>query len=586
MPGFCEQYLRTETISGTVDTTFQMPISDFRVKVDAIDELPSYTVSGLEMLLYMDNMRRRDAYVLIYNNDDGADSGNSTDPTVARLDESNRVSLQFTYLAKMDFDIVVGLDGNEECDGTPVVEVDKPINITILAFEVYGDATCVSVAPTVVRYQDGLTDSAYSCSGDGDCEVSVDDLVYQNEQRSGYVTTTIPGLQLGYDRQVSVSYLDEGRPTDPTEVVQPVYVIGSRTLGEALSVTVSEGNVLAMLYDPPGGGSYAWLAEGTTVTSSWSFEAITGGGSSMEWSLATGVDVLVDTCTGIGVQLCVQVSETDVKYGSTFGYDVITSSGSTTTGVSSFTLETELSTSDYAGLPGNNSDIILTTALSLRFISLENFFVDRSGDACVISRRESVEWMPALSGHSVKTLWDVQYVEIPKTKKNLDLTLQKLERDEYDDPEERAADVNAVALLNNSLINWEAALALREKRERHEGLIDPDDFFEQIQCLSGAEEPPLPDDYSYTYTAQDDDPPEEAPEDLENYGDETEGGGGQIERVFCRDTTTQHVVLNQDHRNAIFFAGGGASYTMVSTKESEVGVQTAAATEGEAFLGV
>ena len=119
-----------------------------------------------------------------------------------------------------------------------------------------------------------MTDIAFSCSSSNGCELPLRIIEHHGVNRSGIIFPLIAGLQggRGWDRTLVVDYNDLGRPDMSYHFVAHVTVTGSRKLGDSFSVTLADGNPLAILYDPPGGLSYASLSKGTSYTAAFDIE--------------------------------------------------------------------------------------------------------------------------------------------------------------------------------------------------------------------------------------------------------------------------------------------------------------------------
>lgn len=548
MPRFCSLYRRAEEIieSGTEMTIF-MPISDFSVEVVEFTNDVYGDKRGNQITEYFDSTRQRIQDLRIYSHDAEDEKGNPVE-----LD----LSPHFNYRHRLELDVSVGPTSNTKCSDRFVAESGERTEVKVLASEWYGTSgRCKDVGPRVVRFQDAVTrippSSNYTCSGYNGCLKTLGLIDINGQNVSGFEEHTVPGLNNGYERWMVVEYDDEARPEEPNQQIVEVLVTGIRKKGDAYAVTLTDGVPIAVLYDPPGSQSFSQIEAGTTLTSSFEIDTEDEFGGGFDFELGTGGGAETYTCAGLGVVKCLQTSYAD------FSGSVITqNSGSDTSTntkkfTSTHTVQTTIKTSDYIGAPGRASDVVLTEAYSLVFLAVDiigaNFTDDSDPSSCRPSVRPSVRWQPRVSGLAVKTIWDIENVEIPTIRATLAQTKDKLRRDKYPSPAnndpsqgagalEKMEDVNAERWLTNSLEKWNEIL--REHGRRHddnEMLLTPSDFRNQIKCAK------------------------------QEFGDEnfpTEEGHGDENFRLCNDVAENKFTVGSDDETRIFFSGGGTEYSL------------------------
>ena len=152
----------------------------------------------------------------------------------------------------------------------------------------------------------------------------------------------------------------------------------------------------------------------------------------MDDEISIGTSGSTEVCTGFGVLLCLETFDNEVYGGVRFELHGSDTDTAFSTWSSTHTLETILSTSDYVGNPGRDSDVVLTSAVSLIFEKVEVFSANYTevdgASMCSVARVPDIRWRPAIQGHTPKTIWDIVNVEIPKISDSLKITRDKLER--------------------------------------------------------------------------------------------------------------------------------------------------------------
>eukprot|EP01123_Difflugia_compressa_P014988 TRINITY_DN81_c0_g1_i2.p1 TRINITY_DN81_c0_g1~~TRINITY_DN81_c0_g1_i2.p1 ORF type:complete len:2020 (+),score=309.20 TRINITY_DN81_c0_g1_i2:851-6061(+) len=483
MPSFCPSYTRTETIiGGGIFRQLRLPISDFKVKVDSIKN-DVFGSSGLEIIQYLENTKQRELYGQIYS--EGATSGAG----IVKPDSSSILKFDFNYRSSLQLSVQVGPEGVQLCSGAFVVEENNPTNITLLAWESYGTAgDCRNVGNLTVNFKDLVTDGSYTCSQYNGCGITLNLIDFNRENRSGVITTTVPGLQSGYLRSVIFDYKDAGRPNYPVHLNRDVIVTGKKSLGDSFTVTLSEGNPITILYDPPGSMSTSKISQGSSITSTFTTETSNEFGGGVEDEVKIGVDGKTKACTGFGVELCLETFEATVYGGVRFELKGSDSTKDVNTWSHTFSLSTSISTSKYIGNPGRYSDVVVSSAIALIFEKVYVYSVKRNRTAgtCEVVRDISVTWRPSVEGYSIKTIYDIENIEIPNIKELMIAVKSRIDKNVYSNNAEgvelKSLDIDNLRLLNNSLNNWQQIVNLRDSRKSGTGLIAPEDFYSQIRC--------------------------------------------------------------------------------------------------------
>lgn len=302
---------------------------------------------------------------------------------------------------------------------------------------------------------------------------------------------------------------------------------------------------------------------------------------SLDTEVTIGTKLKQTACAGsLVAEICNDILGQEIRGGSKTETSEESGDSTVTSFTASQTLEQTVTTSDNPGFAGRSSDLVLTYAISIAFEKVEVFSANRTYDeggtetSCAITSKEAIGWQPSVGGTAIKSIFDIEEVEIPNIEALMVTTAAKLEADEYGATASgragKSEDQEALRQLNASLENWKYIVAERDSREQGAHLVTPNAFNAFIQCKIDQFTKSLP-EWAVALIS---------PEMLANGIDcsvladnldklrETQtgpGGSGNDDLLFFDsgellfDTGSEH----------IFFSGGGASITMATSWTGE-----------------
>ena len=333
-----------------LNTRFSVPPLNLRVELLQVDDRDTTGAQklghSLEIIEYVKNRNKGEAVQYLDMNSD------------SYLEDR----LDFEFRPKLEVSVVVGNSATRRCSRTSIVDSFIPVNISFTTTEFYKN---LLGSPTNQCHDtegdfniiDGITEKPYDCNEAGGCDVN---LYKQADGTSGYILTIIPGepnVMGGFTKSLLYTYKDPGRPNKDTEGEVKVYIDGEYFRGSEFAVTLTDATPLIVLYDPPGGMSFAELSKGTTITSSFTFETKDGWGGGLESETSAGAGLKGSTCAGLGVMKCFESEKLDARVKLKTDNSQMNNEGNSYEFEYSFELSETISTSQYPGLAGNSSDV-------------------------------------------------------------------------------------------------------------------------------------------------------------------------------------------------------------------------------------
>eukprot|EP00961_Rhodomonas_salina_P034947 470345-Rhodomonas_salina.1 len=300
---FCPRYQRYHHISGS--GKLYLGPADFTIRVNDFQEPdPPFDprINTGMVLDYLETADQQTKYVKFWSRQDDHASE-------ARLDR-NGAHLEFIYRSRLQLE-VVPLPGRpiaQECGGVPVAAQRSTGNLKVLVYEEYGPKTCTKVT-NKITVVDQVTDASYACTQAAGCTLDIDMVEHLGSNVSGLLLPLFPGepeLIPPHQRLFTFYWDDPGRPSLEGKMEFPIIVTGKRKLGDAFSVTLTEGVPRAILYDPPGGSSFSELVDGVTLSTGVTVTSSDVEADELFWDLALGFEAESTMCVGIGIEICMK----------------------------------------------------------------------------------------------------------------------------------------------------------------------------------------------------------------------------------------------------------------------------------------
>jgi len=346
-------------------------------------------------------------------------SFNSTEGIV--LGEDGRAEVTFKYRAPLELDIDIKQttrrtfrETNFNYAGDEVTRGFNPprdsnddfhflvsngyiANITVSATEIYGGPAqqTSDVGEVPITLKDTLCSGFfdYPCNAilhhEG-CTVMLmpQDLHGTGLQSSAYLQETFPefGDFVQDDRKVVATHSDEGWLGAPlwetSMTTAKVFIEGIYITKVGDSMTLSDGNPLAIVYDPPGDASWSSLKSGTTFASEIEIENNIDTVIKTGVSSGSGSDTDVVGCSGIGFSVCTQVSKNRALVNYETNYIHGDGSGDREVRTSTVSLQQEIATASVIdpqsileqqfgstprGYSGFLSTIVVSQSLNVKF---------------------------------------------------------------------------------------------------------------------------------------------------------------------------------------------------------------------------
>lgn len=410
-----------------------------------------------------------------------------------------------------------------------------------------------------------MTDIDYACSQAEGCEAEIESLEHPltGANKSGLELYLVPGepkLVPDHLRYFHFYWEDPGRNGDCTGgqfcLSYPVLVTGQKKMGDSFSVTLSEGNPRTIIYDPPGGGSFAQLTEGSTLQSSFTMSSGWGFGMDSEAEILAGVNEKVATCAGgiIG-SICKTMLDLKIYAGAAVETTFVDGWEDSVDFTYSLDVENAVTTSASEHSPGFYSDVVVLSALTVTFSRTRKLEVDATkctddsdSIAAAVSIYDTAVYRPALEGFAVKSFYDIERVEIPSVKKNMETISGKLSRDdEYtedgDGEQMKLKDGLLLKQLNATLANYGRLVTDHKNRATSGKLVSPESFFKDVACNSARGE----------CTRLNGDACEE----------------GDLTEVSCDKIDDGDLFDFGGNNNRIFFSGGGTEFSLSAQTATE-----------------
>lgn len=497
----CADYSRKESWSTNTGPIYLGP-ADFTVRVDSFDpakDLDDQDITDGAVTAYLAKSNQQTKFVNLF-------SRNDTHDLVAKFSAGyEHATMGFIFRSMLQFEFIAEEDGASsatECGDITVAAQNSFWNVSTLVYEEYGSSRCDDISGNITVV-DQVTDIEYPCSRAEGCEVEVESMEHPltGATKSGILLYMVPGepeLVPDHLRRFHFYWEDPGRNGDCTGgqfcLSYPVLVTGQRKMGDSFSVTLSEGNPRTIIYDPPGGASFAQLVEGSTLQSSFKMSSDWGFGMDNEMEMLAGVNEKVATCAGFGAMICKTMLDLKIYAGAAVEAAFVDGWEDSADFTYSLDVESAVTTSSSNDNPGFYSDVVVLSALSVTFSRTRKLEVDASkcpndstSIADAVNIYDTAVYRPALEGFAVKSFYDIERVEIPSVMKNIETIDGKLSRDnEYtqdDDGEQmRLKDKLLRKQLNATLANFARLIEDHNSRATSDKLISPESFLNDVAC--------------------------------------------------------------------------------------------------------
>eukprot|EP00961_Rhodomonas_salina_P105370 1418966-Rhodomonas_salina.1 len=536
---FCSDYEQSFRVSG--ETELYLGPADFTIRVDSFEELVPPLAQRIDsgmVLDYLEMAKQQTKYVKFWSRQD-------EDSSEAKLDASGAY-LEFVYRSRLQLEFfpLPGRPMAQKCGRVPVAAQNSAGNLKVFPYEEYGPNTCRKITGKITIV-DQVTDVAYACTQAAGCTVDIDMVEHPNLRLnvSGLQLPLFPGepeLNPPHHRFFTFYWADSGRPSVEEKVEFPVLVTGQRKLGDSFSVTLTEGVPLAILYDPPGGSSFSELVDGVTLSTGVTVTSSDVKAEEFFWDVAAGFEQDISMCAGYGAVMCkallsvkLEGRHSDVnreqkgeKVKSEYAFDHV--------------VESAVTTSSTAHLPGFYSDVVISSAFTVTFEKTRRLEVNpgecESASNGITIFDEAV-FNPALEGFVVKSFYDIEFTELPKIAENIQIIEGKLDRDEYSDNDdglrEKALDRHLMQQFNATQENWRRLIAAHDARAESEMLVPAAEGVKRLACHSQNE----------ALDADEEVPCDSIPDpDMFNFGNGNSriffSGGGQSFRYSTETTVT------------------------------------------------
>mmetsp|Transcript_46489 Transcript_46489/g.140840 ORF Transcript_46489/g.140840 Transcript_46489/m.140840 type:complete len:2055 (-) Transcript_46489:76-6240(-) len=538
--------------------------ADFTVRVDSFEpanDLNDDDITDGSVTAYLAKSNQQTKYINLFSRNDThalvAEFTAESDYGHAEMDFMFRSMLQFEFIAQPG-------STAPDCGGTTVAAQNSFGTVSTILFEEYGSSRCDDVSGNITVV-DQVTDVDYICSGAEGCETEIELIEHPltGANKSGVVVPLNPGepnLFPDYMRSFHFYWSDPGRNGDCTGgkfcLSYPVLVTGQKKMGDSFSVTLSKGNPRTIIYDPPGGGSFAQLIEGSKLQSSFTMSVGWGFGMDSEIEILAGVNEKVDACAGgIVGSICKTMLELKIEAGAAVEAAVVDGWEESIDFTYSLDVENAVATSASEHLPGFYSDVLVLSALTVTFSRTRKLEVDATKCTAdptsiedAINIYDTAVYRPALEGFAVKSFYDIELVEIPSVQKNMETLTGKLSRDgEYaqdDDGEQmKLKDQLLFKELNATLSNYERLISNHANRATSDKLISPESFFKDIACKGARGECTRLNDKACK--------------------------DGDLTEVSCDNIDDGDLFDFGSNNNRIFFSGGGTEFSLSAETVTE-----------------
>ncbi|EDQ87631.1 uncharacterized protein MONBRDRAFT_33191 [Monosiga brevicollis MX1] len=471
---------------------------------------------------------------------------------------SDDTTVRWEYHSAATISVDIGSTLASSCD-VHTINRDVISNVTVYVYEEYwndqDDCTWVEGSLSVTNLlgestavadnllaQSSITDAEYSrlvvCNTGCELELLYDDGdtsdTYTNARGELEIQTGEPELSSGEKEGVKYAKIFSASFTQsvyqPSTTYIPVVVLGSKIISDRFTMDFPEYFPLTIVYDPPGGESYAYYesAEASmTITHSeykafaGAYSEVAGGlsfGTSMETCVLMACVQWADYKTHVGVQTHIDTLESDLK------------GDRNADGSAVFTTTFSLKTSDYKGTPSDH--LIITPSLVVRFADVRTISFNYT--TCEASSSQDVQWSlnprSATGAFSIKTYRFLQLEEIPTLQNNLALAQAS-----YDA-------LIAEGSTNDALIN-ETLAKVEKLTEAIDGWTDIVDYIDNITAQAAAG----------NLTAQTNLMPTNLMQQARDFD----------------MSLSSNAQASLEKNNAISFSGGGAKYSYETADEEE-----------------
>eukprot|EP00732_Lithocolla_globosa_P000293 Lithocolla_globosa_v1_NODE_76_length_6846_cov_31.756737.p2 type:complete len:446 gc:universal NODE_76_length_6846_cov_31.756737:6019-4682(-) len=302
--------------------------------------------------------------------------------------------------------------------------------------ETYGIKKCRSDASIVI------TDFVSAQGTPTPTRPTVQTRIQSNIYLTHKVSATDPNIAEPYSKLIQYEITQNQTLLSRFEVseITQVYVVtGQRQLENSFVTQTTEVPVL-VLYDPPGGDSYASIQRGTVLNFATTdfAQAETGFSAESEWGFGFQSTFPVTTELLFGQKASAGV-DTGMSYTSGKGYSI--------------ELAQTIQTSDNPGMAGKPSDVIVGFSFLIEYG--ETLELKISSDNCQVFDEQTFTWTnngPIADTAFFHSVWNIEKIQIPK--------LEQIIADSESDGDTETADEARIVLSN-----WQQILEDKENRE-------------------------------------------------------------------------------------------------------------------------
>ncbi len=278
----------------------------------------------------------------------------------------------------------------------------------------------ISVAEKYINVNDGNKEDLVAAT-DGSVEITNNFAENANKRTFkldsvGHVTYTFkgggPNVNTPFKRVLNISTKVEGGSAiqwdrNPFEAI----VLGA--LGDANDfVTAGPNKILTILRDPPGSNSYAYLEQGTTITSATSWEV----GTKRESDTSVTLDLGIENTTFVGLGAG-QIFDNNVVNDIEIGVKTETSFNFGGEEETSTTFSTRRATSAANDLVGRNADVFVGQATNIVYGTADQVTITKdAGNNFIVSKKKALRFLPQVQTTFVYTQGFIEESLLPRIK--------------------------------------------------------------------------------------------------------------------------------------------------------------------------
>eukprot|EP01124_Arcella_intermedia_P015690 TRINITY_DN22264_c0_g1_i1.p1 TRINITY_DN22264_c0_g1~~TRINITY_DN22264_c0_g1_i1.p1 ORF type:complete len:2435 (+),score=486.95 TRINITY_DN22264_c0_g1_i1:82-7386(+) len=242
---------------------------------------------------------------------------------------------------------------------------------------------------------------------------------------------TLPGTPIiipPYTKPLKITF---SAPLRSSQAVAEVLVTGVYSNGKIYSDEWPKYSLevpTLLLRDPPGDMSYAFITEGTEISTTFSINFQTnnpdgsfnknfGSGSQFVWG--AGFSASTNLCIGLGSEVCLTSGSGQATFGTSEEDESSLGTKNTYALNHKFSLTSTIKTSEDAQLTDGWGDVVIYSAISVQ--KLEVYKIEISPN-CQVSKTLMNVWGMQSEGYAVKTMYDIVFIDIPNIVKDINAT--------------------------------------------------------------------------------------------------------------------------------------------------------------------